>query len=178
MDIPENFDWPFKDSSRMRAGMQGQTFVTVLDQTNLPPTTISQLVILMRPRQVSNVHVHRSTGVYVSVLECGQGQVLTLAGDKLEHEIWTRQYQTLYLPPGVPHVAIYPERIDPAVCLAPLDTSDLARTPDLMALETRVNASADADIEALSGYGGLLTERLFMLDLHDRIDPSPQMQER
>lgn len=178
MDIPENFDWPFRDSSRMRAGMQGQTFVTVLDETNLPTTTISQLVILMRPRQVSNVHIHRNTGVYVSVLECGQGRVLTLAGDKLEHEIWTRQYQTLYLPPGVPHVAIYPEQLEPVTSLVPLRASDLARTPDLMALETRVNASADADIEALSGYGELLTERLRELDLYDRIDSSLQMQER
>lgn len=168
MHLPQNFEWPFSDPARMRAGMQGQTFVPVFDQANLDDAPFSQLVILMRPRQVSNVHIHYRTPVFVSVLECGQGQVLTLAGHNLEHEIWTRRYQTLYLPPGVPHVAIYPAA---DVDLAP------AITPDLVALENRANPSADSDIEALSGYGGLLTRRLRELDLYDRIDPSTQMRE-
>jgi uncharacterized RmlC-like cupin family protein len=165
-NIPDNFDWPFDDPTRMRAGMQGQTFVPVLDQTNLDGTKLSQLVILMRPRQVSNVHIHRKTDVFVSILECGQGRVLTLAGDKLEHEIWTRRYQTLYLPPDVPHVAVYPA--DP-------HAPQHALTPDLVALENRLNPSADDDVDALDGYGGLLTQRLRELDLLELIDPSAQM---
>lgn len=167
-NVPANYAWPFDNPARMRAGMQGQNFVPVLDETNLPPTQLSQLVILMRPRQVSNVHIHHKTQVFVSVLECGQGLVLTLAGDKLEHEIWTRRYQTLYLPPGVPHVAVYP---------ANPHGPQGGPTPDLMALETRTNTSADADIEALPGYGELLTRRLHELNLYDLIDPSPQMSE-
>lgn len=163
---PRNFDWPHNDPTRLRAGMQGQTFVTVLDHENLPGTQLSKLLILMIPGKVSNVHVHHGTDVYIDVITAGAQGVLTLAGDELEHAIWTSAYQSLWLPPGVPHVAVYPR---------PEYTLDDDPGPDLHALETRTSSVADADVWPLDGYGPLLVQRLGALGLLHRVAPSAAM---
>jgi hypothetical protein len=164
MRAPKTFDWPHNVPGRMRAGMQGQAFVTVLDHKNLPGTPLSKVIILMGQRRVSNVHVHDATDVYVDVLEGTPRGALTLAGDDLEHAVWTGRYQSLWLPPGVPHVAVYPGPVGGGV-----------DGPDLLAMETRTSSVADADIRVCHGYGPLLTKRLEVLGLIDRVDPSPQM---
>ena len=166
MRAPKTFDWPHNVPGRMRAGMQGQDFVTVLDHKNLPGTSLSKIIILMRQRKVSNVHVHHATDVYVDVLEGTARGALTLAGDDLEHVVWTGRYQSLWLPPGVPHVAVYP---------GPVGGQTAEPIPDLLALETRTSSVADADIHACPGYGPLLTRRLEELGLIDRVDPSAAM---
>lgn len=166
--IPRNFDWPHNDPGRLRAGMQGQTFVTVLDHETLPGTALSKLLILMTPGKVSNVHVHHATDVYIDVITAGVQGVLTLAGDELEHAVWTSSYQSLWLPPGVPHVAVYP--------LPEPDTNvGDDPGPDLHALETRTSSVADADVWALEGYGPLLVRRLGGLGLLHRVTPSLAM---
>lgn len=167
-ESPRNFDWPHSDPTRLRAGMQGQTFVTVLDHETLPGTALSKLLILMTPGKVSNVHVHHGTDVYIDVIAAGPQNVLTLAGRDLEHAVWTSAYQTLYLRPGVPHVAVYPLP-DPDRHL--VDDAG----PDLHALETRTCAVADADVWPLEGYGPLLVRRLGELGLLHRVTPSAAM---
>ena len=163
MQAPKTFDWPHNVPGRMRAGMQGQAFVTVLDNTNQPGTKLSKLLILMAAGKVSNVHVHHATDVYVDVLEGTPRGALTLAGDDLEHAVWTGRYQSVWLPPGVPHVAVYPRPVGGG------------EVPDLLALETRTSSSADADITVCPGYGPLLARRLAELGMIDRVDPSPAM---
>jgi len=162
MRPPVTFRWPHNEPGRMRAGMQGQTFVDVVDERNLAGSKISKVLILMHARKVSNVHLHRDTDVYVDVIEGSPRGALTLAGHDLEHVVWTGLYETLWLPPGVPHVAVYP---------APLGEP----TPDLLGLETRTSAVSDADIVVCPGYGDLLTRRLTELGLIDQVHPSPAM---
>jgi uncharacterized RmlC-like cupin family protein len=144
----------------MRAGMQGQNFAVVMENSG----PLSKVRIRMTPRKVSNVHAHELADVYVDVLQADGPGALTLAGFHLEHEIWTPAGTTLHLPPGMPHVAVYPEQIT-------------GTTGDLVAMETRCNPVADADIIALAGYGELLVKRLTQLDLMHRVDPSPEMLE-
>lgn len=165
---PRNFDWPHNDPTRLRAGMQGQTFVTIVDHKTLPGTPLSQLLVLMEPGKVSNVHVHQATHVHIAVLTAGPQGVLTLAGVDLEDAVWTSAYQSLYLPPEVPHVAVYP---------LPEPDGNLTNDPgpDLHALETRTSSVADADVWALPGYGPLLVRRLGEHGLLHRVTPSLAM---
>lgn len=166
MRVPKTFDWPFNVPGRMREGMQGQTFVTVFDHATLPGTPISKILVLMRQRKVSNVHIHDATDVYVDVIEGTPRGALTLAGDNLEHAVWTGRYQSLWLPPGVPHVAVYP---------GPVGGADADPVPDLLGIETRTSSVADADIRVCPGFGPILTKRLEEFGLIDRVDPSPAM---
>lgn len=174
MSAPMTFDWPHRVPGRMREGMQGQAFVTVLDRASCPETALSKVLILMRPGRVSNVHVHRRTHVYVDVIEGTPRGALTLAGDELEHAVWTGRYQSLWLPPGVPHVAVYPRPVGGVVTLE-VDGVTVVQTPDLLGLETRTDPVADGDIAQCPGYGELLTWRLEQLGLIDRVDPSAAM---
>src|ERR1044072_5336326 len=84
---PKSFDWDAA-AQTARNGMQGQRFTTILSSENAPGTPACKVVITMAPGKVSNVHVHERTDIYVDVIEA-DGRVLTLAGDNLEHEIWT-----------------------------------------------------------------------------------------
>lgn len=167
-EIPVNFDWPHNEPGRMQSGMQGQTFVTVFDGETRPGANRSKLMILMTPGKVSNVHLHRDTEVDIDVIEAGPQGVLTLAGDELQHAVWTSRYQSLCLVRNQPHVAIYP--------LPEPDgnaSGDLG--PYLLALETRMNPVADGDIVTLEGFGPLLVQRLAQHGVLHRVTPSPAM---
>lgn len=163
---PQNFAWPHNEPGMMRLGMQRQKFIKVIDGENLPGTKISKGLILMDVGWVSGVHEHRKTPVYIDVLECGPQGVLTLAGERLEHEIWTPRYESLYLPPGQPHVAIYPTP-------GPGELPDFLTSPDLLALETRGNPMFDDDIHPRPGYDELLIQRLTELGLIGRVTLAP-----
>lgn len=162
MHKPKNFDWQ-QAASTAREGMQGQRFTTILSSENAPGTPNCKVTISMGPGKVSNVHVHHVTHVYVDVLECGPQGVLTLAGQALEYEIWTHARQTLWIPPGIPHVAVYP---------MPEDGSP---SGDVFAMETRATSSATADVVPLDDMAGLLSRRLRDLGLTGRTTPSAQM---
>jgi len=156
MSVPINFPWPSEDPSNTRAGMQGQNFQVLMEDSG----PLSKVRIRMRPGKVSTVHAHERAHVYVDVLQAeGQG-ALTLAGFNLEHEIWTPANTTLHLPPEVPHVAVYPRPDGPTIW----------GSADLVAIETRCHPIADADIVVLAGYEVRLYERLRQLDLLDRVD--------
>jgi uncharacterized RmlC-like cupin family protein len=157
----KTFDWAAA-STTAREGMQGQRFTTVLSSENAPGTPDCKVLITMGEGKVSNVHVHLLTHVYVDVIECGPQGVLTLAGEKLEQEVWTLRRQTLWIPPGVPHVAVYPR-------------NPVGSAPDVFAVETRTSSSAVADVVPLDDMGDLLVARLHQLGLSGLITPSAQM---
>lgn len=159
---PKSFDWEAARDTQ-RQGMQGQQFMTVVSSANAPGTPACKVVITMQPGKVSNVHVHEHTDVYVDVLQAGHGGVLTLAGNKLEFEVWTFERQSLWIPPGVPHVAVYPR-----------DSSDPAQ-PEVFAMETRLTSSPTADVVPLDAMGELLAHRLTKLGLSGHVTPSAQM---
>lgn len=167
-EIPRNFDWPHGEPGRMRESMAGQRFVTVFDGENLPDGGRSKVLILMTPGKVSSVHLHKEAQVDIDVIEAGPQGVLTLAGDELEIAVWTSRYQSLTLPRKVPHVAIYP---------LPDPDSNLSNDPgpDLLAIESRTNEVADADIVELPGFGPLLVQRLGEHGLLHRVTPSAAM---
>lgn len=162
MHRPKSFDWD-RATETARQGMQGQRFSTVISSQNAPGTAACKVIISMPPGKVSNVHIHENTHVYVDVLDCGPGGVLTLAGDKLEFEVWTFRRQSLWIPPGVPHVAVYPR------------TEMGADSVEVTAMETRLTSSATADVVPLDAMGELLTRRLDDLRLTGLVTPSAQM---
>jgi uncharacterized RmlC-like cupin family protein len=156
---PQSFDWG-QAAQSAREGMQGQTFMTVLSSQNAPGTPACKVIIQMDPGKVSNVHIHEHVDVYVDVLEA-DGGVLTLAGERLEHEVWTHRSQSLWIPAGIPHVAVYPRRPAPQ--------------GRVFAMETRLTSSATADVIPLDDMAGLLATRLEALGLSGRVIPSAQM---
>ena len=105
---------------------QGQSMVPVLwgvevdgQPPNAPDSPCCAVKILMDPGKtgrVSNPHVHDEVHVYVT-LDPGSPPVCTLSGERLENVAWTRGGETLWIPPGVPHVAICPVPDSPAVAV-------------------------------------------------------------
>src|SRR5262245_17960074 len=142
-------------SDEPRLGMQGQTFTRVLGADNAPGSPLCQVEILMAPGKVSTPHVHRRTHVYVHVKSSGPQGALTLWVERLEHEEWTFPDQTLWIPPGVPHVAVYVRYFD---------------APSLRALETRTTPDPDEDVEPLPTLWPLVGRRLEALDLTELVD--------
>lgn len=165
MHKPKSFSWA-DAAQTAREGMQGQRFTTVLSSDNAPGTPACKVIINMAAGKVSNVHTHEHTDIYVDVIEAGPYGVLTLAGQNLEHEIWTMARESLWIPPGVPHVAVYPR--DPSPALG-------SPQPEVFAVETRLTSSATADIVMLDDMGPLLTRRLTELNLSGLVTPSAQM---
>lgn len=165
MHKPKSFSWA--DAARTaREGMQGQKFTTILSSENAPGTPACKVIITMAAGKVSNVHTHRDTDIYVDVIEAGPYGVLTLAGDRLEHEVWTMARESLWVPPGVPHVAVYPR--EPESFMG-------GPQPEVFAIETRLTSSATADVVPLDNMGELLTKRLQQLNLLSLVTPSAQM---
>lgn len=146
------------DATDLRAGMQGQEFNVLLDGRpggNAEGSPLCQLGIVMRPGKVSTVHVHREVNVYVRLERCGPQGVLTLYGDRLEGEEWLFEDQTLWIPPDVPHVAVYPRFHD---------------SPNAVAVETRTTPDPDADVVPLHHLRHVLEDRLDELDLARLLD--------
>lgn len=141
--------------------MQGQDLIVIVDGRpggNAPGSPVCQLCILMDPRKVSTPHVHDDVHVYVRLEECGPQGVLTLYGDDLEHEEWLFQGGTLWIPPGVPHVAVYPDFHD---------------APTAIGIETRTTPDPFADVRPLPELWGALARHLAVLDLLDVVDVPP-----
>jgi uncharacterized RmlC-like cupin family protein len=143
---------------QLRQGMQSQEFVAIVDGRpggNAEGSPLCQLGILMRPGKVSTPHVHEKVHVYVRLEECGPQGVLTLFGDELEHEEWLFEGQTLWIPPTVPHVAVYPHFHD---------------APTAIAIETRLTPDPFADVVPLDDLWETLAVRLDDLDLLTHVD--------
>lgn len=136
--------------AHLRESMQGQTVAPIVSVDNAPESPLCQLAIVMELGKVSTVHVHDDVHVYVHVVECGPQGALTLYGDELEHEEWTFVGQTLWIPPKVPHVAVYPRFYD---------------APTLVAIETRTTGDWRIDVRALPNLEPTLWRRLDELDL-------------
>lgn len=75
---------------------------------NIPDSPTCGVKILMTPRKVSKPHIHREVQVHVTQIT--GLPVLTLYGDALENAVWLVPGGTLLIQPGVPHVALYPQR--------------------------------------------------------------------
>jgi hypothetical protein len=169
MDIPRRYGWNIGDPGMQRSGMQNQRFVKVLDHGNAQGSPNCKIIILMDEGHASDVHIHYLNWIYVDVIECGHQGVLTLAGDRLQHEIWNHRYTTLAIPPGVPHVTLYPHQPAEARTLPDFEPVQLR------AIETRTTSSATADTVALDDYGPLLAQRVKELGLDGWITPNAQM---
>lgn len=151
------------DDAAPRVGMQGQTFVPLVHAGNAPGTSLCQLLITMATGRVSAPHVHDEVHVYVHLVRCGPQGVLTLYGDALESGAWLFTGQTLWIPPGVPHVAVYPRYQTPTA----VDDADV---PPALALETRTTPSVTADVRPLPELWDVLLDRLTERQLLDHVD--------
>lgn len=166
-------DWssaPAGSDGTAREGMQGQLFTRVVDGDNAPGSPLCQVGIRMRPGKVSTPHTHREVHVYVHVRECGIQGVLTLWGDALENEEWSFAGDTLWIPPGVPHVAVYPTFRDTR-----FDGDDYVNAPTLHALETRTTPDPEHDVVPLPELWPVLGGRLTELRLLGQVDLPPQL---
>jgi aldehyde dehydrogenase (NAD+) len=142
-------------ATRLRETTQGQTLAPIVSVDDAPGSPLCQVAIVMELGKVSTVHVHDRVHVYVHVVECGPQGVLTLHGDELEGEEWTFAGQTLWIPPTVPHVAVYPRFHD---------------APPVLAIETRTTPDWRADVRPLPTLGNLLWLRLDELRLLEHVD--------
>lgn len=142
--------------TRLRETMQGQTLAPVVSADEAPGSPLCQVAIVMEPGKVSTPHVHDEVHVYVHLLRGDLEGVLTLYGDALEGETWTQPGQTLWIPPRVPHVAVYP-RWGPD-----------AET--VVALETRTASDWRYDVRPLPELTPVLRTRLLELGLLGQVD--------
>jgi uncharacterized RmlC-like cupin family protein len=92
---------------------QGQPMVPLVsaDLDGTATTLLIAGVVRMRRGHASHAHCHDETDVLVLLWKSGSVGALTLYGDGLEHEIWQRPGEVLWIPRGVPHAAINPSRV-------------------------------------------------------------------
>jgi uncharacterized RmlC-like cupin family protein len=92
---------------------QGQPMVPLVsaDLDGTATTLLSAGVVRMRRGHAAHAHCHDDTDVIVLLWKSGRAGALTLYGDRLEHEIWQRPGEALWIPRGVPHAAINPSRV-------------------------------------------------------------------
>lgn len=158
MTTPRSY--PIGRRDKPRRGMQGQTFNDVLDRHNAPESPLCQVEIVMELGAVSTPHVHREVDVYVHVKTCGPQGALTLWGEHLEYVEWTFVDQTLWIPHGIPHVAIYPH---------------LSDAPTLRALETRTTSDSQHDVVPLPELWPDVARQVLALQLGRTIDVSIEL---
>lgn len=100
------------DLGRLEDTAQGQRLTPVYwggPDGNVPGSATCAVRILMTPGWVSMPHVHDEVQVTVALDSAWYG-VLTLWGPNLENPTWLHPGGVLAIPPGVPHVALYPSR--------------------------------------------------------------------
>jgi uncharacterized RmlC-like cupin family protein len=78
--------------------------------TGIENAKISCGVVFMPGGGVANAHKHENTDIIVSVIEAGEHGAITLWGYNLENIIVQHVGEQLYMPAGMPHVAINPSR--------------------------------------------------------------------
>lgn len=88
---------------------QGQAMVPGF--TDIAGAKISLGIVYMPPAGMANAHKHKETDIIVFVTEAGPEGAITLWGDNLENSIVQHVGQQLYMPAGVPHVAINPSGV-------------------------------------------------------------------
>lgn len=76
--------------------------------TDLENAKISMGVVYMPASGVANAHKHENTDIIVFVVEAGPEGAITLWGENLENVVVQHVGEQLYMPAGVPHVAINP----------------------------------------------------------------------
>lgn len=87
---------------------QGQMMASLVsaDLDGTATTLLSAGVVRMKRGHNSRAHCHHDTDVIVLLWRSGRSGAVTLYGDRLEHEIWQRPGQALWIPRGVPHAAL------------------------------------------------------------------------
>jgi uncharacterized RmlC-like cupin family protein len=85
-------------------------FIGVYGQT-VGSTGLSMHLVVIPPGAKAEPHRHvgYETGIYVL-----EGRVLTRWGERLEHEVVSEPGDFLFVPPGVPHVAVNLSATTPA----------------------------------------------------------------
>lgn len=87
---------------------QGQLMAPLVsaDVDGTEATLLSAGVVRMKRGHASRAHCHHDTDVIVLLWRSGRSGAVTLYGDRLEHAIWQRPGQALWIPRGVPHAAL------------------------------------------------------------------------
>jgi uncharacterized RmlC-like cupin family protein len=88
---------------------QGQAITPIF--TDVDNGKISLGMVYMPPGGIANVHKHENTDIIVFVTEAGPNGAITLWGNNLENVIVQYIGQQLYMPAGIPHVAINPSDV-------------------------------------------------------------------
>jgi uncharacterized RmlC-like cupin family protein len=141
------------DASHLVPSMQGQDLVPLISTDNAMDPPLCQVKIVMHPGKVSTPHVHYKAHVLVHLLSSGPMGVLTYAGEELEERIWLRMGGTLWIPPGIPHVAVYPRSAAQGIIAFALETRTVpAWRADVTALDTleetlRTRLREDFDVD-------------------------------
>lgn len=84
-------------------GKQGQLLTPIVDATSVPDTSLSVLDVTMPPRTYTKPHLHEHTDITVRVT---RGEALTLTGEDLTEAYLHSGSSALWIPAGVPHVAV------------------------------------------------------------------------
>lgn len=120
---------------------QGQMMASLVsaDLDGTATTLLSAGVVRMKRGHNSRAHRHHDTDVIVLLWRSG---AVTLYGDRLEHEIWQRPGQALWIPRGVPHAAL-----------------NLSRWRMVVAWEFRSNPILDEDNDPLEELEPIVAAR-------------------
>lgn len=98
------------EPSHLSMSKQGQPMIPLIsaDIRYMTTALLSAGVVYMDGRHKSRAHLHTETDVVVLLWQSGEQGALTVYGQHLEHEVWQRPQQALWIPRGVPHAAINP----------------------------------------------------------------------
>lgn len=160
--VPTAFHPSLTDGVQRRPSMQGQDVMPIVDRDTAPGCPLCQLAILMDPGKVSTPHIHNDVFVYVYLAIAGPQGVLTLYGDNLEHHVWLFQGGTLVIPPGIPHVAVYPRRRKDEELEEP--------SPVVVAIETRTTDHWTDDVVAIPELWATLYDKITPWAIEELID--------
>ncbi len=126
---------------------QGQPMAPLVsaDIMGMATTLLSAGVVHMRRGHAARAHCHLETDVIVLVWRSGKAGALTLYGEQLEHEIWQRPGEALWIPRGVPHAAVNPSRFKQIVAWefrsSPVLSADNQRLEELEPIVTARRAA-------------------------------------
>lgn len=119
-------------SAALAAGRQGQQFIAAVSGARCGSQTISAGLVVMPPGAMARPHRHDASESVIFIVE---GFAATLGGPDLM-PVYAGPGDFLYIPPGIPHVAI-----------------NLSTTQRVVAVEHRTEATFDHDIHLMEGLG-------------------------
>jgi uncharacterized RmlC-like cupin family protein len=149
------------DLRGLQGSVQGQNLAPVVGAHNVPDLPFCQVAIVMEPGKVTRPHIHDEIHVAVTLTECDPTGVLTLYGDRFQYAQWLYQGQTLYIPPGVKHMAIRPR---------PEGPRPRVPAPLAYACETRSTGDWRHDVRHLPQDWHNVADQLWLMNLVHRVE--------